>query len=573
MNFNFLKMKIIILSITILISYFVSAQNVTNILQYSVQDLNGTARYKAMSGAFGALGGDFSAIGLNPAGSAVFSSSEIGFSFGNVSLKNENTYFDKKTNNKTSDFDAGQFGFVFTIPNNNQNSQWKKISLGFNYQKTNNFDAKDLKFEGITSEANLGDYFLYYANGIRQGNFLLEDVNDRGIITKRYTLTDIYRDMGRSPNRVALRNAFIGHYVGLINPKNGYNIESLDERKPKKNITNSNYTDYLKGLSDSERKSIDNKTNVNEKVALLRQIVANKIKEETNYNSGVLTNSTLQEFEKTTKGGIRKYNFNIAGQYGDNLFWGLNLNSHTVNYKETLKHWESYGISGNITNAFFQNEKNTIGSGFSFQLGAIAKATNNLRLGLAYESPTWYSLEEEYLQYLSTNNGVSYANPNHIALLKYKFRTSGAWNASVAYIFGKNAIISLDYIYKGYGNTYFRTDYLKGENDIIQNELGDSNAIRLGGEYRFILNQKNSFSLRAGYRYEQSPYKNTKYIGDLNGYSLGAGFAFSGIRLDVSYDIAKQDNQYQMYESVLTTPVKVASTHNNLLFTLSAKLF
>ena len=64
-----MKRKLSIVSL--LVTTIVSAQNITDALRYSTQDLNGTARFKAMSGAFGALGGDFSAIGINPAGSSV----------------------------------------------------------------------------------------------------------------------------------------------------------------------------------------------------------------------------------------------------------------------------------------------------------------------------------------------------------------------------------------------------------------------------------------------------------------------------------------------------------------------
>ena len=49
-----------------------NAQNITDGLRYAEESLLGTARYTAMSGAFGALGGDFSAMAINPAGSAVF---------------------------------------------------------------------------------------------------------------------------------------------------------------------------------------------------------------------------------------------------------------------------------------------------------------------------------------------------------------------------------------------------------------------------------------------------------------------------------------------------------------------
>lgn len=56
------------------------AQAEFDVLRLSQTDISGTARYVSMSGAFGALGGDMSAISLNPAGIGVYRSSEFSLS-------------------------------------------------------------------------------------------------------------------------------------------------------------------------------------------------------------------------------------------------------------------------------------------------------------------------------------------------------------------------------------------------------------------------------------------------------------------------------------------------------------
>ena len=63
-KFYDMKKKIILLLIGLTFST-VKAQQISDALQYSNDDLTGTARYQAMSGAFGALGGDLSAIQVN----------------------------------------------------------------------------------------------------------------------------------------------------------------------------------------------------------------------------------------------------------------------------------------------------------------------------------------------------------------------------------------------------------------------------------------------------------------------------------------------------------------------------
>jgi hypothetical protein len=44
------------------------AQGINDALRFAQTNQTGTARFQAMSGAFGALGGDLSAIQVNPAG-------------------------------------------------------------------------------------------------------------------------------------------------------------------------------------------------------------------------------------------------------------------------------------------------------------------------------------------------------------------------------------------------------------------------------------------------------------------------------------------------------------------------
>ena len=46
-----------------------SLNTAENAVRYTTDNLTGTARFRAMGGAFGAIGGDLSAINVNPAGS------------------------------------------------------------------------------------------------------------------------------------------------------------------------------------------------------------------------------------------------------------------------------------------------------------------------------------------------------------------------------------------------------------------------------------------------------------------------------------------------------------------------
>jgi len=64
--------KLNLLFIGIFSMSFMYGQDISDALRYSQDEIQGSARFRALSGAFGALGGDLSAVSLNPAGSASF---------------------------------------------------------------------------------------------------------------------------------------------------------------------------------------------------------------------------------------------------------------------------------------------------------------------------------------------------------------------------------------------------------------------------------------------------------------------------------------------------------------------
>src|SRR3970040_2513899 len=118
-----------------------------------------------MRGGFGALGGDFSSISLNPAGSAVFSNNQFGITLTNSDVKNNSNYFGTSTTDEDNSLDLNQAGGVFVFDNKNSNSDWRKFSLAINYENTNNY-ANSTFSAGTNPNNSIANYFLSYANGV-----------------------------------------------------------------------------------------------------------------------------------------------------------------------------------------------------------------------------------------------------------------------------------------------------------------------------------------------------------------------------------------------------------------------
>lgn len=503
--------KFSLLFIGVLSMSNIMAQDITDALRYSLDEVQGTARFRSMSGAFGALGGDLSAVSINPAGAAVFTKSHASFTLSNLDVNNQNSFLNTSNSSSESKIDVNQVGAAFVFENSNQNSNWKKFVLTVAYDKTSNFDT-NWSANG-TNVNSIDSYFLAQAQGLR-----LDQIS--GLPGE--SLSEAYREIG---SVFGFRNqqAFLGYESFILDP-----AEDTDEN--------------------------------------------------TVYTSNIGAGTFNQNYSYASTGYNGKFAVNVASQYKDKLYIGLNLNSHFINYdRSTFLNESNSNIGSTVSNVQFENNLSTIGSGFSFQLGAISKLTEEFRVGLTYNSPTWYTIREESSQYLSTRrqedgaNLSTVINPNVINIFPdYRLKTPGKLTGSLAYVFGDKGLVSFDYSQRDYGNTEFRPTsdgYFAGQNNSISNSLTVASTYRLGGEYRV-----EAFSFRGGYRYEQSPYEDDTFYGDLNGYSLGLGYNFGTIRLDVAFDQSERSIDNQLYNIGLTDAVTVDGKNSNVTFTLGFNL-
>nr|WP_315145629.1 outer membrane protein transport protein [uncultured Flavobacterium sp.] len=495
-------MKKIIFLLFISSFYSVQAQEIPDAMRFAQDNLNGTARFRAMGGAFGALGGDMSAINVNPAGSAIFSNNQLSISLSTFNKKNDSNYFGTTTSDSESNFDMNQTGGVFVFKNRNTSSNWKKFSMAINYENINDFDNSVFS-AGVNPTNSVDKYFLSYANGVPLG---------------------VIRDNDYAQLDNGAQQAYLGYEAFIINP-----VTDLD--------TNTRYV--------------------------------------SNVTPG---GNYYQENSIYSNGYNGKLSFNAATSYKDKLYIGVNLNSHFTDYVQSTSFYESnrntLTTDYTVTNLRFNNNLHTFGTGFSFQIGAIAKVTNEIRLGFSYDSPIWYNLSDELSQSVTavSANTVNQlppdvVDPNIINYYQpYQLTTPGKITGSFAYIFGKTGLISLDYSLKNYDCTTFEPEndpYYRSLNTEMSNILKTSGELRLGAEYKI-----KEWSLRGGYRFEESPYKDGTTIGDLNSFSGGLGYNFGVFKLDFSYTNAQRNSQQAFFNQGFTDGARINTKNNNFTMTL-----
>lgn len=104
--------KNILLGILSCVSVSLFAQIPEDVLKYSWQPVNGTARINAVGGAMGSLGGDISATFTNPAGLAFYKTTDFVLSPGFSFFNNKSNFRGTSANDKNSLFNLGTSGIV-----------------------------------------------------------------------------------------------------------------------------------------------------------------------------------------------------------------------------------------------------------------------------------------------------------------------------------------------------------------------------------------------------------------------------------------------------------------------------
>jgi hypothetical protein len=372
---------------------------------FSQEDYSGTARFNAMSGAFGALGGDVSALYINPASGAVFNNSEFSGSLSSHTTDTNTNYYGTPTINNHTNFKIPQLGVVFVFDNEYRRSPWKKLSIGFNYSMVN-------------------DYTNIYT---------IKGDNDTG-------------------------------FAHSINETSEHNI-----------------TDF-------------------------------------------------QTFTNNLKGYTNVYSFTFSAAYEETLYLGASINTHETSLIQSiyLKE-ENWNGSDNYLATEYNEYLSETSNGVSLGLGAIGKITNNLRFGLAYQSPIWhYDIKEEtYDEYLN-----------------YSLKSPSKFTTSLAYVFNHAGLINVDYSFNNFQKTRLggNVDFSPENNEIINILNKDARTLKIGTEWRL-----KEWSFRGGYSYKDSPYKNALPEYDTEGYSFGIGFKMKNTKFDISYEKKSQADLYDIY--------------------------
>lgn len=265
--------------------------------------------------------------------------------------------------------------------------------------------------------------------------------------------------------------------------------------------------------------------------------------------------------------------FSIGGNYSNRIFFGATLGISRINYTSHFEHLESTDVNllSKFRNFTYTDHFTNTGTGFSLKMGAIIKPVESVRIGLAFHSPTFYKIYEDFNESITSNfsDGAKFDFSNEPLTYNYALTTPFRALAGVAVQIKKIGLLSVDYEFIDYRTARFSEtgdgyDY-SDKNINIKNSLKSAGNIRLGGELRL-----NKLYLRSGYGYYGKAFQPGEDNDNLDyrSLSLGIGFREKNVSIDFAFTNYKYSQIYVMYPlDSSNTAVKLNTIQN--MFTVS----
>ena len=327
-------------------------------------------------------------------------------------------------------------------------------------------------------------------------------------------------------------------------------------------------------------------------------------------------------YNRREKGGIQDYDFNVAFNIEDRMYFGVTLGIHDVNYTRSTYYSEDiyYYPGGEIPKevkepyeeapykGYYEIEQamQTEGTGIDLKLGAIFRPIEDspFRFGFALHTPTWYDLsdlydsrvfskliynfEDEqgtYTEKFEANEIVSdYVDGN--TLMEYKLVTPWKVNLNMGTTLAGVMALGAEYEYAGYTNSKLR--YVDGynmdfQNDKIKDEMKGMHTLRLGMEARVT----DRFSVRAGYNYSSSVFDkgankalewydmrtDTEYNNKFNQNTLTVGLGYKGriFYVDAAYKYNMYKSDFYAFSAEDLQATKLTNEKHQALVTVGAR--
>ena len=242
------------------------------------------------------------------------------------------------------------------------------------------------------------------------------------------------------------------------------------------------------------------------------------------YVDRVGQNASIDQYAMLeTRGAVDEWAFTGGFNLVDKIYLGFSIGIQSVDYRRDTYYGEDYIYADNevptidgeplvdqLVYTNYMQSTNYYGTGHNFKFGVTARPVHWLRIGVAYHTPTYYSLDIYYSGDMWTQTKDVAANKFYddsvqsdvfaeTGINSWRYRTPSRLLTGVAVTLGNRAIISADYERSWYQTLRLQRSTIMRLDDVyngfIREAFKGSNTIRLGAEY-YVL---PTVALRAGY--------------------------------------------------------------------------
>ncbi|HXI01254.1 MAG TPA: outer membrane protein transport protein [Sphingobacteriaceae bacterium] len=282
-------------------------------------------------------------------------------------------------------------------------------------------------------------------------------------------------------------------------------------------------------------------------------------------------------------GSQSELNFVFGINQSNKFYIGASINLTSLNYMSGVEYKELGIADIKFNNTFkaynydlaYRQDQTTKGSGFNGKLGMIFRPVEMVRIGVTFETPTYYSIEDSYSEVLNTKYSPNLPTPPlgnspSVYDFNYQLRTPSKLSGGASYFFGNQGFISADIDYVDYTKINFSSSdngdatTISSNNREVFNNYKSAINYRLGAEYKI-----DRVMLRAGYAIQGSPYQDVNY--DLSTYSGGLGYRFDRMYVDLSYQNVSYNTNMRPYPDNTGPTAMVDNSRSNVFFTIGTR--
>ena len=519
--------NIALVAMAALLSWSASAQSFGGLLidrdgmmssdMYELSQVNfgfGTARSMAMAGAFTSLGGDVSAMALNPAGLGMYRTNDFSIT-PMMSFQKANNSAANWGDNSRSRFSMGSMGLVLNLFEEG-GSGLVSLNFGFGYNR-----IADLNYR----------YGFHSASA--PSTSPLRSITD--VFSLQMGGSGIYPSTPGGPLNYDFSQAY---FWGGILAYNGWLLDA-EGSGADRYWTNANRIGINAGVGHTI--GVESRGSIGEYDISMGM----------NFDNKIYVGATL---------GLQVVDWKRGFYYSEDYLYngqmpiaGYDESGEPIILTEAAE-WMDYDQMVNIS-----------GTGVNFKVGIIYRPIPALRFGMAIHTPTFYSLERDYQAFMGTNFSQPKNGNNGDLTPVLSDMGENAWDFTsptrlmfgASYTIAKMAIVSIDYERTWYngirmkdvpnGFDIYPADYRA---QMKENYKG-ANTLRAGVELKPV----PFISLRAGYglsagmlRHNKNEYTSRPQNYRTEAITAGVGFSFGRTTLDFAYqNIQNKLTSYYLY--------------------------